>query len=55
MNNTQTAALKEEASLRPAFARTLGLGAGRPDLVVRFGRGEEMPSSFRRSLGAVIV
>ncbi len=45
----------EEASLRPAFATALGLGAGRPDLVVRFGRGEEMPSSLRRSIDAVIV
>ncbi len=45
----------EEASLRPAFAKALGLGAGRPDLVVRFGRGEEMPSSLRRSLESVIV
>ncbi|WP_404790191.1 hypothetical protein [Altericista sp. CCNU0014] len=45
----------EEARLRPAFARALGLGAGRPDLVVRFGRGPEMPSSLRRSLEAVIV
>jgi hypothetical protein len=45
----------EEASLRPAFGRALGLGAGRPDLVVRFGRGEEMPSSLRRSLESVIV
>ncbi len=45
----------EESSLRPAFARALGLDAGRPDLVVRFGRGEEMPSSLRRSLESVIV
>lgn len=45
----------EEASLRPTFARALGLGGGRPDLVVRFGRGAEMPRSLRRSLEAVIV
>lgn len=45
----------EEASLRPEFARALGLASGRPDLVVRFGRGAEMPSSLRRSLDAVIV
>jgi hypothetical protein len=45
----------EEASLRPAFAKALGLGACRPDLVVRFGRGEAMPRSLRRSLEAVIV
>jgi hypothetical protein len=45
----------EEESLRPDFARALGLKSGRPDLVVRFGRGPEMPSSLRRSLEAVIV
>lgn len=45
----------EEASLRPNFARALGLKFGRPDLVVRFGRGPEMPRSLRRSLEAVIV
>lgn len=45
----------EEASLRPNFARALGLESGRPDLVVRFGRSPEMPSSLRRSLEAVIV
>ncbi len=44
----------EEVNLRPAFARALGLTAGRPDLVVRFGRGAEMPRSLRRSLDAVI-
>ena len=45
----------EEASLRPAFARALGLKSGRPDLVVRFGRGVEMPSSLRRPVEAVIL
>jgi hypothetical protein len=45
----------EEASLRPHFAKALGLKSGRPDLVVRFGRGLEMPRSLRRSLEAVIV
>jgi hypothetical protein len=45
----------EETSLRPHFARALGLKSGRPDLVVRFGRGTEMPRSLRRSLEAVIV
>jgi hypothetical protein len=45
----------EEASLRPDFARALGLKSGRPDLVVRFGRGPEMPGSLRRSLESVIV
>ncbi len=45
----------EEAKLRPAFAQTLGLGTGRPDLVVRFGRGPAMPRSPRRPLEAVLV
>lgn len=45
----------EEASLRPAFSAALGMGDGRPDLVVRFGRGAEMPRSLRRSLESVIV
>lgn len=45
----------EEPSLRPDFARALGLEFGRPDLVVRFGRSPEMPRSLRRSLEAVIV
>jgi hypothetical protein len=45
----------EEASLRPDFARALGLKSGRPDLVVRFGRGPEMPSSLRRPVEAVIL
>ncbi|TVP61701.1 MAG: Tat pathway signal protein [Leptolyngbya sp. LCM1.Bin17] len=45
----------EEANLRPNFVKALGLGAGRPDLVVRFGRGAEMPRSFRRSPEAVLV
>ncbi len=45
----------EEAGLRPHFAKALGLEIGRPDLVVRFGRGPEMPRSPRRSLEAVMV
>jgi hypothetical protein len=45
----------EVVSLRPDFARALGIESGRPDLVVRFGRGAEMPSSLRRSLESVIV
>jgi hypothetical protein len=45
----------EEASLRPNFAKAVGLKSGRPDLVVRFGRGAEMPSSLRRPLEAAIV
>lgn len=45
----------EEASLRPKFAKALGLGEGRPDLVVRFGRGPEMPRSRRRPVEAVLI
>lgn len=45
----------EVASLRPQFAQSIGLSGGRPDLVVRFGRGPEMPRSLRRPVDAVIV
>jgi len=45
----------EESRLRPEFAKALGLGDGRPDLVVRFGRGKEMPRSLRRPVEAVLV
>lgn len=45
----------EEAALRPEFAQALGLNAERPDLVVRFGRGPEMPRSPRRPVEAVLV
>jgi hypothetical protein len=45
----------EVATLRPHFAAAIGIGKRRPDLVVRFGRGPEMPRSLRRSVEAVIV
>jgi hypothetical protein len=45
----------EVASLRPPFAAALGMTGERPDLVVRFGRGAEMPRSLRREVGAVVV
>ena len=45
----------ELASLRPAFARFLGISGGRPDLVIRFGRGSEMPRSLRRPLESVLL
>jgi len=45
----------EVASLRPSFASLLDLGARRPDLVVRFGRGPAMPSSLRRAVDAVVI
>ena len=45
----------EVASLRPQFARAIGVTSGRPDLVVRFGRGPEMPRSLRRPLEAMLI
>ncbi|MER2555062.1 MAG: Tat pathway signal protein [Thauera sp.] len=45
----------ELVSLRPAFARFLGITGGRPDLVIRFGRGPEMPRSLRRPLESVLL
>ena len=45
----------EVASLRPQFAQSIGMSSGRPDLVIRFGRGPEMPRSLRRPLDAVIL
>jgi hypothetical protein len=45
----------EESGLRPEFSKALGLSDGRPDLVVRFGRGREMPRSLRRPLEAVLI
>jgi len=44
----------EDAARRREFAQALGLGDGRPDLVVRFGRGPLMPRSLRRPLEDVI-
>ncbi|PON10382.1 Tat pathway signal protein, partial [Candidatus Entotheonella serta] len=45
----------EVGALRPQFASYLGIGDHRPDLVVRFGSGPEMPRSLRRSIEAVII
>jgi nitroreductase len=45
----------EVSRLRPEFARLLDLGDRRPDLVVRIGRGPEMPRSLRRPVDEVIV
>ncbi|CAM3316913.1 Acg family FMN-binding oxidoreductase [Halomonas lysinitropha] len=45
----------EEASVRPAFARSLGLSGERPDLVVRIGRAPTMPRSLRRPVESVIT
>lgn len=45
----------EVLALRPQFANLLEIGGRRADLVVRFGRGPEMPKSLRRPLLAVQV
>jgi hypothetical protein len=45
----------EVAPLRAQFAAALGLGARRPDLVVRFGRGPRLPPSLRRPVDAVLT
>lgn len=38
----------ELAVLRPQFATSLGLGERRPDIVMRFGTGPDLPKSLRR-------
>lgn len=45
----------EVASLRPHFAKSIGIASGRTDLVIRFGRGPEMPRSLRRPINAVLL
>ena len=45
----------EVSAIRPQFAGFLGIGDRRPDLVVRFGRGPEMPRSLRRPVDAVLT
>jgi len=45
----------EVSALRPQFASFLGISSGRPDLVVRFGRGPLMPRSLRRPVEAILV
>jgi SAM-dependent methyltransferase len=45
----------EVPSIRPEFARWLGIPDARPDLVIRFGRAPAMPMSLRRPVGAVMV
>jgi hypothetical protein len=45
----------EVPALRPQFAGFLGIGQRRPDLVVRIGRGPEMPRSFRRPVEQVLA
>ncbi len=45
----------EVAAFRPQLASLLGIGAKRPDLVVRFGYGPDMPMSMRRPLADVMT
>lgn len=45
----------EVPALRPQFASWLGIGQRRPDVVVRFGYGPEMPRSLRRPVEQVIL
>ncbi|NNJ76962.1 MAG: Tat pathway signal protein, partial [Anderseniella sp.] len=45
----------EVRTVRPEFAKWLGMAERRPDLVVRFGRAEPMPMSLRRSVDEVII
>ncbi|HSO82353.1 Acg family FMN-binding oxidoreductase [Thiocapsa sp.] len=45
----------EVAALRSELVAAIGLDRGRPDLLVRFGRGPLMPRSFRRPASHVVV
>ena len=45
----------EVPAVRREFARWLGIGDVRPDLVVRFGHAPAMPMSMRRPARSVIV
>jgi hypothetical protein len=45
----------EVAAVRPEFAKAIGIGRGRPDLVIRFGRGPQMPRSLRRPIEAMLA
>jgi hypothetical protein len=45
----------EVATLRQQFTSWLGLGDRRPDLLVRFGYGPEMPRSHRRPLDDILL
>jgi hypothetical protein len=45
----------EVPALRPQFAGFLGIGNRRPDLIVRIGRGPEIPRSLRRPVAQVLV
>lgn len=45
----------EDRTVRPEFARWLGMPNLRPDLVIRLGRAEPMPMSLRRPVEEVII
>ncbi|MFN3472704.1 MAG: hypothetical protein ACK4ZW_01535 [Blastomonas sp.] len=45
----------EVAAFRPQLAALLGIGARRPDLLVRFGYGPQMPMSMRRPVADVMT
>ena len=45
----------EVPALRPELAALVGLQGRRPDIVMRFGRGQDMPFSARRPVSAVIA
>ena len=45
----------EVPEVRAQFADYLGIGERRPDLLVRFGYGPELPRSLRRSVDQVII
>lgn len=45
----------EVPELRSQFASYLGIGDRRPNLVVRFGHGPQMPRSLRRAVAEVII
>ena len=45
----------EVPAMRQQLATFLGIKVGRPDLVVRFGRGPVMPQSLRRVVASVLV
>jgi hypothetical protein len=45
----------EVAAVRGQFATYLGIGGRRPDLVMRFGYGPELPKSLRRPVERVIL
>ncbi len=45
----------EVPALRPVLASWLGLGDRRPDLVLRFGRGPDLPPSLRRPIADILL